>query len=136
MTRREGRVYARDMMIVPKCQAAGFRVRRVFALSCAAVLLGLAAGPAAAEIYAYVNEDGDYVVTKDNPGKSVGEYAVLTDDGEFLRLVNPRDLDVPITHWRPWFLPREPDPFDADPELYEEREGTVGIEEVEPGEDD
>lgn len=102
-----------------------------------AVVLGVAgvatalALPVHAEVYAYVNEDGDYVVTRDNPGKSVGEYAVLTDDGEFLRLVRPRDLDVPITHWRPWFLPREPDPFDADPDVYREREGTVGIEEVE-----
>jgi hypothetical protein len=113
-----------------------FAAVRFAATALASGLLSFVAGPAAAEIYAYVNEDGDYVVTKDNPGKSVGEYAVLTDDGEFLRLVNPRDLDVPITHWRPWFLPKEPDPFDASPDLYEEREGTVGIEEVEPGEDD
>lgn len=89
---------------------------------------------AKADVYAYVNDDGDYVVSRDNPGDSVAEYAVLTDDGEFLRLVRPRDLDVPITHWRPWFLPREPDPFDADPDAIREREGTVEIEELQdPG---
>lgn len=136
MTRRGEPVYARCMIDHLNRFTTARRAWRALALSGAAALGGLAASPAAAEIYAYVNEDGDYVVTKDNPGKSVGEYAVLTDDGEFLRLVNPRDLDVPITHWRPWFLPREPDPFDADPELYEEREGTVGIEEVDPGEDE
>jgi hypothetical protein len=91
---------------------------------------------AMAEVYAYVNEAGDYVVTKDNPGRSVAEYAVLSDDGEYLRTVRPRELDVPITHWRPWFLPKEPDPFDADPELYREREGRVGVEEVEPVDED
>jgi hypothetical protein len=85
-----------------------------------------------AEVYAYVNEDGDYIVTPDRPGRDVAEYAVLTDDGEFVRLVRPRELDVPITHWRPWFLPKEPDPYDADPEVYREREGTVGVEEVPP----
>ncbi|MDZ7671006.1 MAG: anti-sigma factor domain-containing protein [Gammaproteobacteria bacterium] len=83
-----------------------------------------------ADVYAYVNDNGDYVVTPDKPGRNVAEYAVLTDDGEFIRLVRPRDMDVPITHWRPWFLPKEPDPYDADPELYREREGTVGIEEL------
>ena len=90
----------------------------------------LAAG-ARAEVYAYVNGEGDYVVTRDRPGDDVAEYAVLTDDGEFLRLVNPRDLDVPISHWRPWFLPKEPDPYDADQDAYREREGTVDIEELE-----
>ncbi len=86
---------------------------RVILFCTAALLLPAAAG---ADVYAYVNDDGDYVVSRDNPGDSVAEYAVLTDDGEFLRLVRPRDLDVPVTHWRPWFLPRQPDPFDADPE--------------------
>jgi hypothetical protein len=90
---------------------------------------------AEAEVYAYVNENGDYVVTPDRPGRDVAEYAILTDDGEFVRLVRPRELDVPITHWRPWFLPKEPDPYDADPDIYREREGAVGIEEV-PSNDD
>lgn len=84
-----------------------------------------------ADVYAYVNDNGDYIVTPDKPGRDVPEYAVLTDDGEFVRLVRPRELDVPITHWRPWFLPKEPDPYDGDPDAYGEREGTVGIEELE-----
>ena len=83
-----------------------------------------------AEVYAYVNEAGDYVVSQKPPGKGV-EYAILTDDGEFVRLVQPRDLDVPVTHWRPWFIPKEPDPYDFDPEVLEDREGTVEIEEIE-----
>ncbi|MEQ8857540.1 MAG: hypothetical protein RIC56_02725 [Pseudomonadales bacterium] len=89
-----------------------------------------ATGTAHAEVYAYVNDDGDYVVTRELPHARVGEYAVLTDDGEFLRLVNPHELDVPITHWRPWFLPKQPDPYDGNPDLYEEREGVVEIEEL------
>lgn len=98
----------------------------------AAFLLGLIGGASsvAADVYAFVNEDGDYVVSRNKPDASVAEYAVLTDDGEFLRLVHPRELDVPVTHWRPWFLPREPDPYDGDPDAYREREGTVDIEEV------
>ena len=86
-------------------------------------------GAAHADVYAYVNDDGDYVVSKERPTEST-EYAILTDEGEFVRLVKPRDLDVPITHWRPWFLPAEPDPFGNDPELPSDREGTVDIEEV------
>jgi len=31
---------------------------------------------------------------------------------------------------------KEPDPYDADPELYREREGRIGVEEVEPTEED
>lgn len=93
------------------------------------LLLLAPAAPAIAEVYAYVNEAGDYVVSQKRPGKGV-EYAILTDDGEFVRLVQPRDLDVPVTHWRPWFIPKEPDPYDFDPEVLEDREGTVEIEEV------
>jgi hypothetical protein len=92
----------------------------------------LLAPTAGATLYAYVNEDGDYVISQKRPGKGV-EYAILTDDGEFVRLVQPRDLNVPITHWRPWFIPQEIDPFELDLEPVEEREGRVGIEEVEPG---
>jgi len=94
-------------------------------------LLVFAGGGARADVYAYVNENGDYVVTRDVPGEKVAEYAVLTDDGDFQRLVRPRNADVPISHWRPWFLPKQPDPYDADEEVYREREGVVGIEEVE-----
>lgn len=92
----------------------------------------LTAPPAAAHLYAYVNEDGDYVISQKRPGKGV-EYAILTDDGEFVRLVQPRDPNVPITHWRPWFIPEVADPLDLDLQEFEEREGRVGIEEVEPG---
>jgi hypothetical protein len=98
----------------------------VAALPCLALACGVAHG----EVYAYVNDNGDYVVTQDHPGRTVGEYAVLTDDGRFLRLIRPPDMDVPISHWRPWFLPKEADPYDADPDLYREREGVVDIEEV------
>lgn len=95
-------------------------------------ILALAfADVAQGEVYAYMNESGDYVVTPARPGKKIREYAVLTDDGEFLRLVHPRDPDVPVTHWRPWFIPKQPDPYDTDEDAYREREGVVGIEEVE-----
>ena len=104
------------------------RGRSVSRRAVALLTLGLA-GPALADVYAYVNKDGDYVVTPQRPGGDT-EYAVLTDDGEFLRLVRPRDADVPVTHWRPWFLPREAHPMDPGPEAYTEREGVVGVEEV------
>ena len=110
-------------------------MKTVMLLAALVVAAWLPAG-ANAEVYAYVNEAGDYVVTKDNPGRSVAEYAVLSDDGEYLRTVRPRELDVPITHWRPWFLPKEPDPFDADPDVFRDREGRVGVEEVEPADED
>jgi hypothetical protein len=98
----------------------------------AMLLLGCAASSAHATIYAYVDDNGDYVVTQKRPGKSVAEYAVLTDDGEFVRLVQARDPNVPITHWRPWFIPKDPDPYDADPDSRREREGTVDIDEIGP----
>lgn len=108
-------------------------MRPIFVLPLLAALpAALPLTPALADVYAYVNAEGDYVVTQKRPGKDV-EYAVLSDDGEFLRLVQPEDLDVPVSHWRPWFLPKQPDPFDADPEAYREREGRVGVEEVEDG---
>jgi len=95
----------------------------------AAVLLALT--PAVhAKVYAYVNEHGDYVITQKKPDKSVREYAVLTDDGEFVRLVRAREPNVPITHWRPWFIPRDPEATDA-PEI-RERTGVVEIDEVSP----
>lgn len=97
-----------------------------------AVLLACLAHTAQADVYAYVDENGDYVVTQKRPGRDVAEYAVLTDEGEFVRLVQSRDPNVPITHWRPWFIPKEPDPYDADPDIYREREGTVEVDEVGP----
>ena len=34
------------------------------------------------------------------------------------------------SHWRPWFLPREPDPLDAPEPKWEERVPQIDIEEV------
>ena len=41
----------------------------------------LSSGGAAAELYAYVNEKGDYVISKKQP-KAPVEYSILTDDGD------------------------------------------------------
>lgn len=84
------------------------------------------AADATANLYSYANENGDYVISRQRPRTS-GEYAVLTDDGEFIELVHPRAPDVPVTHWRPWYLPKQPNPLetpDAAPD------GKVIIEEV------
>ena len=101
----------------------------------ALLLLALAfAAEAAANLYSYANEDGDYVISKERPRTS-DEYAVLTDDGEFIELVHPRATDVPITHWRPWYLPKQPNPLDpVTPDTVPEPK--VIIEEVDdaPGE--
>ncbi len=98
----------------------------------AAGLLALASiipAPAAARLYSYVNEEGDYVVSKKKP-KNVDEYAILTDEGEFIRLVKRKRDDVPVTHWRPWYMPNEPDPINpVDPNL-DPRTPEVLIEEV------
>jgi hypothetical protein len=80
-----------------------------------------------------VNESGDYVISKKRP-KAPVEYSILTDDGEFIRLVPAPQESVPITHWRPWFLPREPDPLDAPEPNWEERLPQIDIEEVEEDE--
>jgi hypothetical protein len=96
----------------------------------AAVLLLGVAEAGHANVYAYVNENGDYVVTQKKPGRKVTEYAVLSDTGEFVRLVRAREPNVPITHWRPWFIPREPDSIDL-PEV-RERTGVVEVDEVSP----
>lgn len=96
-----------------------------------AVLLGFTHG-ALGNVYAYVNEEGDYVVSQKKPGRNVAEYAVLTDDGEFLRLVRAREPNVPLSHWRPWFMPREQEGLDVTPDLPRERTGVVEIDEVSP----
>lgn len=85
-----------------------------------------------ATLYSYVAETGDYVLSQNKP-KNVDEYAVLTDEGEFVRLVrkNNRDNQVPLSHWRPWYLPREPHPFDG-PQTPREQQPSVTIDEVEP----
>jgi hypothetical protein len=95
----------------------------------AAVLLVLA-HPGHARLYAYVNEEGDYVVTQKKPPKTVAEYAVLNKDGEFVRLVRARDANVPLTHWQPWFIPSDPEAIEL-PEI-RERTGVVEVEEVAP----
>lgn len=94
---------------------------------------GLAAGaPVQADVYAYVNDAGDYTISRERPGDEVAEYAILSDEGEFLRLVRPSNLDAPVSHWRPWFIPKDPDPFDGPSPDFEDREGTVEIEERGP----
>ncbi len=87
-----------------------------------------------ARLYSYVNSEGDYVITRTKP-KNVDEYSILTNDGEFIRLVTARDRNVPISHWRPWFLPKEPHPFDAKPQP-KDRVPTVVVDEVERTEAD
>ena len=88
----------------------------------------LAPSLALADLYSYVNDDGDYVISKQKPER-VGDYVVLSDEGKFIERVQSPRLDVPITHWRPWYLPQEPDPFgDPDPERLPEPD--VSIEEV------
>lgn len=84
--------------------------------------------PPMADVYSYMNDDGDYVISKERP-KGSGEYAVLSDEGEFIELVQRPELNVPITHWRPWYLPTEPNPFDP-PTPEEPAEPKVIIEEV------
>ena len=91
--------------------------------------LCLHALPVSARLYSYVNEEGDYVVSKKRP-KNVDEYAVLTDEGEFIRLVKRKRDDVPITHWRPWYMPNEPDPINPVEPGLEQRTPEVLIEEV------
>ena len=94
------------------------------------VTLALLIGNAcAANLYAYVNADGDYVVTKKRP-RSVDEFSVLSDEGEFIRFVSRRESQVPIGHWRPWFIPKEPHPFDGPDPIEREAEPDIRIEEV------
>ena len=95
------------------------------------VALMVLSGSAAAEIYSYTNEDGDYVVSQTRPENPELSYAVLTDDGEFIRMVEGRGKQVPITHWRPFFLPKEPHPFDGPDPQMQEQEPVISIDEVE-----
>lgn len=83
-----------------------------------------------AEIYAYTNEDGDYIVSQQKPEDRNLSYAILTDDGDFVRMVEGHRDNVPITHWRPFFLPKEPDPFDGPIIEPSERQPSVEIDEV------
>ena len=88
-----------------------------------------------AEIYSYTNEDGDYIVSQTRPEDRKISYAVLSDDGEFIRMVEGRDKQVPITHWRPFYLPKEPHPMDGPDVRFEEPEPVINIDEVETVED-
>ncbi len=96
-----------------------------------AALLTLAPWGAQAELYSFVNENGDYVISRDRP--SSGAYVVLSDDGEFIERVQSPVLDVPVSHWRPWYLPSEANPF-MSPEPEAPPEPSVVIEEVEDAE--
>ncbi|XOV85050.1 MAG: hypothetical protein ACFHXK_07970 [bacterium] len=84
-----------------------------------------------ADIYAYTNKDGDYIVSQNKPKDRNLSYAVLTDEGEFIRMVEGHRENVPITHWRPFFLPKEPHPFDGPEMQPRERQPSVEVEEVE-----
>ena len=57
------------------------------------------------------------------------QYAVLSDEGEFIRSVPGRKQQIPISHWRPWYLPKEPHEFDGDPDLMRDREPIVTVDE-------
>ena len=81
-----------------------------FCRTLAILTLPLAA-PAIADVYSYMNDEGDYVISKERP-KGSGEYAVLSDQGEFIELVRRPQSNLPVTHWRPWFMPQEPNPLD------------------------
>ena len=85
--------------------------------------------PAGATLYSFTNAEGQDVVSQKPPKDRNIQYAVLSDDGEFIRMVHGRDQQVPITHWRPWFIPKDPDPLDGDPELIREREPVITVEE-------
>ena len=85
---------------------------------------------ASANLYSYVNDQGEYVISRDKPRSDDREYAVLSDDGEFIRLVQGSAQNVPITHWRPWFLPKAPHPMDGRPEEIEPPTPVVTVEEV------
>ncbi len=99
-------------------------------LGCALSLL--VAGGAYAQVFSYVDPNGDYVVSKTKPTDPNTEYAILSDDGEFVRLVKGRTARIPMSHWRPWFIPKESHPFDGVPQdINSERVPDVKIEEVE-----
>ena len=87
------------------------------------------AAPAKAVVYSFTNTDGQYVVSQKPPKNKNIQYAVLSDEGKFIRSVPSRQQQIPITHWRPWYLPKEPHEFDADPNLIRERVPTVTVEE-------
>lgn len=82
-----------------------------------------------ADIYSYNNTDGDYIVTQKKPTDPDITYAVLSEEGDFIRMVTGRNQQIPVGHWRPFWMPREPHPLEGDPDLIREREPVVIIEE-------
>jgi hypothetical protein len=102
-----------------------------FVIFVISVLSGLGAVAAHATLYSYTNADGEYVVSQSPPADKNTQYAVLTDDGEFVRMVPGRNQEVPITHWRPWFIPKEPHPFDSVPGAERDRAPVVTVDEDE-----
>lgn len=96
-----------------------------------AVTLITLSAPASAVLYSFTNAEGQYVISQKPPKDKSIQYAVLSDDGKFIRMVQRRDQQLPISHWRPWFIPKEPHPYDADPDLFRDREPVITIEEEE-----
>ena len=82
-----------------------------------------------ADIYSYNTADGDYIVSQNKPTDPDITYAVLSEDGEFIRMVSGRNQQIPVGHWRPFWMPKEPHPLDGDPDLIREREPVIIIEE-------
>ena len=84
-----------------------------------------------ADLYSYTNAEGEYVISQKPPKNENTQYAVLTDEGEFIRMVEGRNQQVPITHWRPWFIPREDEPWEGNPnpDMPRERKGVVTVDE-------
>jgi hypothetical protein len=93
--------------------------------------LSITSTSAWANLYSYTNAEGEYVVSQKPPKDKNMEYAILSDEGEFIRMVPGRSQNVPITHWRPWFIPREPEPWEGnpDPDIFREREPVVTVDE-------
>lgn len=91
-------------------------------------VLLITSSTAKADVYTFNNSEGDYVVSQNKPTDPDITYAVLSDDGEFIRLVKGRREQIPVGHWRPSWLPKVPNPLDGKP-LERERVPTVTIEE-------
>ncbi len=103
---------------------------RIFLLRISICFLVFLTGSVQATLYSYTTSDGDYIVSKNKPNDRDIEYAVLTDEGEFVRLVKGQQ-PIPIGHWRPWFIPKEPHPLDGRPEEIVEPTPVVSVEEIE-----
>ena len=113
----------------PSWTTASNATRLGIALFC--VTIGYVPHTSWADLYSYTNAEGEYVISQKPPKNNDIQYAVLTDEGEFIRMVEGRNQQVPITHWRPWFIPREDEPWEGNPypEMPREREGVVTVDE-------